>query len=274
LISCFPVSCTCMPTLRCVILPPLKLELRLSQVCHNSPLTLNTNHTKAPELELKPNYYKRSGAILILISMLELDPRSGSSYTQGQDQGSVPTQFQNLLFSTWVSFHPVPELVILNLSHIPPSSRTCHSQLESHSTHFQNLSFSTWVSFHPFRQRFLPKNPGTGNPTLFFLSMICGSKVLLMASGSLVFSRSKQPLVQRFLKSFKELLGSHKRTNSLGFRVPFKIKKQITLEFSFLPLPNRQSWKERHLSTWPREQIRNKLVSYCWDPLGPKRHYL
>ncbi len=56
--------------------------------------------------------------------MLELDPRSGSSYTQGQDRGSVATQFQDLLFSTWVSFHPVPELVILNLSLIPPSSRT------------------------------------------------------------------------------------------------------------------------------------------------------
>jgi hypothetical protein len=41
-----------------------------------------------------------------------------------------------LLFSTWVSFHPVPEIVILNLSLIPPSSRNCHSQLESPSTQF------------------------------------------------------------------------------------------------------------------------------------------
>ncbi len=130
------MTCTCMPTLRWVILPPLKLVLRLSQVCQNSPLTLNTKCPKAPELEQKPNFYKHSGAILILVSILELDPRSGSSYTQGQDQGSVPTQFQNLLFSTWVSFHPVPEIVILNLSLIPPSSRNCHSQLESPSTQF------------------------------------------------------------------------------------------------------------------------------------------
>lgn len=39
LISCFPVSCTCMPTLKHVILPPLKLALKLSQMCHNFPLT-------------------------------------------------------------------------------------------------------------------------------------------------------------------------------------------------------------------------------------------
>ncbi len=28
-----------MPTLKCVILPPLKLAFKLSQMCHNSPIT-------------------------------------------------------------------------------------------------------------------------------------------------------------------------------------------------------------------------------------------
>lgn len=50
LISCFPISCTCMSTLKLVILPPLKLTLKLSQMCHNFPLTPNSTC----KIHLKP----------------------------------------------------------------------------------------------------------------------------------------------------------------------------------------------------------------------------
>lgn len=39
LISCFPISCTCMSTLKLLILPPLKLALKFPQMCHNFPVT-------------------------------------------------------------------------------------------------------------------------------------------------------------------------------------------------------------------------------------------
>jgi hypothetical protein len=87
-----------MPTLRCVILPPLKLALRLSQVCHNLPLTLNTKRPKAPKLELKPNFYKHSGAILLLISFWNwtqgLVPVTLKIKTEGQFAPSSRTETQ------------------------------------------------------------------------------------------------------------------------------------------------------------------------------------